>query len=536
MSEKEATSGQSDEVTHTRTSAGNGGAGGEKLLFWACFIALVATSFGFVVRAMVIGEWGREFGLSATQQGQIFGVGLWPFAVGIVLFSLVIDRIGYGKAMLFAFVCHVSSAVITIFAKGYWGLYIGTFTVALGNGTVEAVINPAVATLFPRDKTKWLNILHAGWPGGLVLGGLLALGMGDVDWRWKVGLIFIPTIAYGIMLLGRRFPVHERVKAGVTYKGMLQEAGIVGCLIVVGLIVWEVTNVFAGAGWLFRGWSDNAILATRLALTVGLSIPFALYVRTLGRGLFILLLLIMIPLAITELGTDSWVSELMTPEMAQLGLAGGWVLVYTSLIMMILRFLAGPIVHRLSPPGLLAVCSLLAAVGLAALSKSTGIMILAAATLYAVGKTFFWPTMLGMVAERFPRGGALTLNSVGAVGMLGVGVVGAALLGNIQDKTIEKKLKDRNPALHARLVGEEKISVFGRYRPISPDKLEAATDDEKQAVTDLQAAAKKDALMTVAIFPVIMFVCYLGLIIYFKSKGGYRAELLVRETPGEDQR
>ena len=96
-------------------------------LFWAGFIALVATAFGFIVRTQVINEWGTQFNLSETQKGEIFGVGLWPFALSIVLFSLVVDRIGYGKAMVFAFACHVASAVITILAQGYWGLYIGTF-------------------------------------------------------------------------------------------------------------------------------------------------------------------------------------------------------------------------------------------------------------------------------------------------------------------------------------------------------------------------------------------------------------------------
>jgi len=506
---------------------------GSKLLFWGCFVALVATSFGFVLRALVIGEWGKEFGLDATQQGQIFGVGLWPFAVSIVLFSLVIDRVGYGKAMVFAFVCHVVSAIITIFAKGYWGLYVGTFIVALGNGTVEAVINPVVATMFPRQKTKWLNILHAGWPGGLVLGGLLALSLGAADWRIKIGLILIPTVAYGIMLLGRHFPVQERVEAGVSYKAMLQEAGTIGCLIVVALIVWEVTNVFANAGC-FETLSGGTILVLRIGLTVVFTIPFALYVRTAGRPLFIFLLFVMIPLAITELGTDSWVSELMTPEMAELGLAGGWVLVYTSFIMMVLRFVAGPIVHRLSPPGLLAVCSVIAAVGLGALSRSTGLMILVAATLYAVGKTFFWPTMLGIVAERFPKGGALTLNSTGAVGMLGVGVVGAVLLGNIQDKSVESKLEEKAPAVYEQVVGEEKISVFGRYRAIDAEKLKATTEAEREEVEKLQKEAKKSALATVAIFPAIMFLCYVGLILYFRSQGGYQAETLGEEESDEE--
>ena len=170
---------------------------GQHRLFLACFFSLIATAFGFIIRAMIMDDWAAQFGLSETQKGEIFGVGLWPFAVSIVLFSLFIDQVGYGKAMVFAILCHVASAVITICApyvlaapgsdeaavlagqkSGYWMLYLGNLVVALGNGTVEAVINPVVATIYSREKTKWLNILHAGWPGGLVLGGLLTLAMG----------------------------------------------------------------------------------------------------------------------------------------------------------------------------------------------------------------------------------------------------------------------------------------------------------------------------------------------------------------------
>ena len=143
------------------------------------------------------------------------------------------------------------------------GLYFGTFIVALGNGTVEAVVNPVVSTMFPRDKTKWLNILHAGWPGGLVLGGILALIMGSVDWRLKVALILIPTVVYGVMLVGRQFPIQERVQAGISYKAMLQEVGILGILIVVALVVSEIGRVFS--------WSISLQLSVGIII-LGLSL------------------------------------------------------------------------------------------------------------------------------------------------------------------------------------------------------------------------------------------------------------------------
>ncbi|MEP0842690.1 MAG: MFS transporter [Phycisphaerae bacterium] len=499
----------------------------DKLLFLGCWIALVATAFGFVIRTMIINDWGTDFGLSETQKGEIFGVGLWPFAISIILFSLVVDRIGYGNAMIFAFVCHVSSAIITITAKGYWSLYIGTFIVALGNGTVEAVINPVVATMFTREKTKWLNILHAGWPGGMVLGGLLTIGMGaGASWKMKVGLILIPTLLYGLLLLGRRFPVHERVLAGVSYKDMLKEVGAIGAALASGLVVWEMGRVIESRLWEAEsvpGWFLWVKIAAIGLITVG----YGGYVQSLGRPLFIFLLLIMIPLATTELGTDSWITPLMETQMKAMGLNAGWLLVYTATIMTILRLFAGPIVHKLSPLGLLAVCAAIAACGLVFLSKATGVTILVAATLYGFGKTFFWPTMLGIVAERFPKGGAMTLNTIAGVGMLSVGTIGTALMGNIQDKTIDQTLASDHAALHAKVVADQaKMSVFGPYRPIDQAKVAALTESEKATVKDVQESAKKSALARVAILPVIMLVCYLILIVYFRAQGGYKAEVL----------
>jgi len=489
-----------------------------KWLFWTCFIALVATSFGFIIRANIIGDLGVHFNLSETQKGEILGVGLWPFALSIILFSLIIDKIGYGRALVFAFICHVASAFVTIFATGYQMLYWGTFILAVGNGTVEAVVNPVVATVYSKQKTKWLNTLHAGWPGGMVIGGLLILVlMPGLDWRWKVGLVLIPAAAYGLMMIRAKFPVHERVKAGVSYKAMLQEAGIIGAVIVIIIMIAEIGRILQ--------WP----LAAKTIVAAVLILGYSLYVRKLGHPLFIFLLLIMLPLATTELGTDSWITELVNPVMAKIGIQAGWVLIYTAFIMMVLRFLAGPIIHKLSPLGLLAVCSGIAVVGLVMLSKVAGIMIFVAATVYALGKSFFWPTMLGVAAERFPRGGALTINAIGGMGMLSVGVIGAVFLGNIQDRQIDRELLTQYPALHTQVVAQEKVSVFGKYQPVDKERMAALSEEEQKIVADTTAAAKKNALLTVAVFPAIMLVCYLILILYFRAKGGYKpVELVAR--------
>ncbi|MES2377868.1 MAG: MFS transporter [Bacteroidota bacterium] len=488
-------------------------------LFYACFIALVTTAFGFILRALILPQWGHDFNLTQTQLGEIAGVGLWPFAISIVLFSLVIDKIGYKTAMIFAVICHITSAILTIFASGYWMLYIGSFICAIGNGTVEAVANPVVATMFPKEKIKWLSRLHAGWAGGLVLGGIMALFLGvNTRWEYKIALILIPTITYALMTISRKFPVNERVQAGVSYKEMLQEVGAGGALIIVALIIFQLGAVF--------GWSTSANVIITLLITAG----FGYYTRSFGQPLFIILLLIMIPLATTELGTDSWITDLMAPEMNKIGFQAGWVLVYTSAIMFVLRFFAGPISHKFSSPGLLAICSGIAAAGLYFMSFSAGTMILVAATIYGFGKTFFWPTMLGMVSERFPKGGALTLNITGGLGMIAAGVIGAGILGFIQDKSVDQKITGydakNNTAIHSTYVTEQKTSLFGDYKALDQTKLATANATEQLTVTTIRDAAKKEALRYIVVFPLIMLVSFILLILYFRSKGGYKAVLL----------
>ena len=479
-------------------------------LLATCFVALVATSFGFVLRAFVIDDWGREFGLSETQKGELLGVGLWPFALSIVLFSLVIDRIGYRVAMWFAFVCHVTSAVLTITATGYWSLYLGTFIVALGNGTVEAVINPTIASAYADDKSRALNKLHAGWPAGLVLGGLLALGLESVDWRVKIALILLPTIAYGALLLRQPFPVSERVALGVPWREMLRTVGVTGALLAIALVVTELGRVF--------GWSPTQRVALVLLWVAG----FALVARSWGQPLFLALLLLMIPLATTELGTDSWISDLLATQMDSMGVSAGWVLIWTSLLMTVLRFNAGTFVRALTPLGLLAASSAMAAVGLWLLSQAMGVAILAAATLYGLGKAFLWPTLLGVVAERFPRGGALALNLVSAVGMLSVGIVGVVLMGYTQDRAVARALMQHD-ARHGtqfeqRFLGQARGGSLGSYRTLEQRKLDAAPPQDRATIGALRAAAKQHALRAMTILPLGMAFGFLLLYLHLRRR------------------
>lgn len=479
-------------------------------LLTTCFAALVATSFGFVLRAFVIEDWGHEFSLTETQKGELLGVGLWPFAISIVLFSLIIDRVGYRFAMWFAFACHVVSAIVTITATNYWSLYIGTFIVALGNGTVEAAVNPAIASAYSDERTRALNRLHAGWPAGLVLGGLLALAIGGFDWRAKIALILLPTIVYGALLLRQPFPVSERVAQGVPWREMLRTVGGIGAAIFIALMITELGRVF--------GWS----LATRVVTGLVLLGAFVCFARSWGHPVFLALLLLMIPLATTELGTDSWISDLLAPQMQSLGMSPGWVLIWTSFLMMVLRFNAGPFVRLFTPLGLLSVASVIAAIGLVLLSRASGIAILLAATVYGLGKAFFWPTILGVVAERFPRGGALPLNMVAGVGMLSVGIVGAVLMGYAQDRAVSRTLERFDAAngtqLSAQFLIDAESGVLGAYRALDMRALDAASAQEQALVGELRAGARQSALRGMAVLPLLMALGFFALFLTLRRR------------------
>jgi len=491
-------------------------------LFATCFAAIVATSFGFILRALVIDDWGREFALSETQKGELLGVGLWPFSISIVLLSLLIDRIGFRVTLWFAAACHLTGLAVLLTAHGYWALYTGTFTMALGNGAVEAAANPLVATLYNNDKPKWLNRLHAGWPAGLILGGVLALAAGSAtDWRLKCSLLAIPVAIYAAMLIGRRFPVSERVASGTSFRAMLKEAGFVSAAIILFLMMLEIGRI-----------ADFSTLTT-MAIVAVLTAVYGFYARGApGRPLFVILVLIMIPLATTELSTDSWISSLMEPEMRGFGLQGGWVLVYTSTIVFAIRIFAGSLIHWLKPLPVLGIGAALAFAGLYMLSSTAGLGLLAAATLYGIGKSFFWGTSLGVCSEQFPKGGAVTINVMAGAGMLAAGIIGSVMLGAAQDRATATALIDHDAQYNTHLAETyltgSRIGIFGPYRSLDTRKAEAGDTADRNLVTTAQVDSKKTALKDVAKLPLAMLAAYLCLIAFFHVRGGYRPVVLAQ--------
>jgi MFS family permease len=515
----------------------------DKILFWGCFIALITTSYAFISRMILCGgQFVTDFSLDKVAVGELQGAGIWPFGVSIILFSLFIDRIGYKVAMIFSFVSYLAYVALAMTAyssihgvsgdtliaaqkHGYQLLYWGSIILGLGNGSVEAYANPVVATMFNTDKTKWLNRLHAGWPGGLVLGGLCTIALADnSDWRLTLGLILIPAFIFFFILVSLKFPKSEREQAGVGYLAMLRELGAFGALVGFGLVFAQLGQVF--------GWSRGLVWG----LTGGVVAIYTVVTKSFGRLILAFLIVIMMPQATTELGTDGWITSLMQTPMQAAGHNPAWVLVYTSAIMVILRFSAGPLIHKLSPLGLLATCSALAALGLVALSKTSGadtFIIFSAATLYGIGKTFFWPTILGLTSEQCPRGGALTLNAMGGIGMLAVGILGAPFIGYLQESSATKQLESANPALY-QSVTMEKNYLLGAYKAIDPVKAAAVTDDSsKEQIKAATTTGQFSALGKMALFPIFTLACYLALIVYFKSHGGYKPVQL--ESAGEDK-
>jgi MFS family permease len=405
---------------------------------------------------------------------------------------------------------------------------------------VESVINPVVATIYKDNKTHWLNVLHAGWPGGLALGGLLSIAvlkaggiLGETlpghIWQWQMAVLLLPILIYGFLLFGLRFPTQERVAAGVSYREMLSEFGWGSAYVVSFLLIMGISQVLT----VFHYETISVKYALLYAIVP--AVLFAIFIRSFGRPIFVFLLLVMFLLATTELGTDGWIQDIMGSVLKS-PVLGTMFIVYTASIMFVLRFFAGPIVHRISPLGLLAASSALAAGGLYWLGNagaSAGVLFLAA-TLYGCGKTFFWPTTLGVVSEQYPKGGALLLNAISGVGMIAVGTIGVPAIGTLQDRDFNRVVQEQMADVH-QAVAHTKPGLFSKYEYIDKAKFASLTDEQRNQLVALESGTKQQALAKIAVLPVIMCVCYLGLILYFKSRGGYQAQVLTGHAAQDEE-
>ncbi|MDB6069309.1 MAG: major facilitator superfamily 1 [Verrucomicrobiales bacterium] len=505
-----------------------------KRLLWAGFMAILAAGVGFAIRGGIFDNWGKEYGFTATQLGAIGGAGFSGFCFGIIVGGVIVDKIGYGKLVLVALLCHILSAFVTFGAttpdNAYTFLYWGMFLFAYANGTLEAVANPLVSTLFPEKRTHYLNILHASWPAGMILGSVAGWILDDkmqVGWKTQLALYLIPTALYALMFFGQKFPKSAAAAKGTSFAEMLKPVGILGALVACYLLA-----LFFGD--LFKGVSPESSNLIGYGIGGALLIAVAVITKfSLGSVLLFVLFITHAVVGSLELGTDGWIQNitgnLFTSEQ------GKYLFIWTSAIMLCLRFCAHWIetTLKLSPIGLLLVCSILACIGLnLATGMQTFGMALIALGIYAAGKTFFWPTMLAVVGDRYPQTGAVAMSIIGGIGMLSSGIIGTPGLGYAKDRFSGETLNETNPALYAEYKAPKastflnlpSTAVYG----LDGTKLAAAkeakepTADQKAVVAADQTGDRK-TLKADSWLPAIMAAVYLLVLLYFKTIGGYRA-------------
>jgi len=546
-----------------------------KRLLWAGFMAILAAGVGFALRGGIFGAWASEYGFTAGQLGAIGGAGFSGFCFGIIIGGVIVDKIGYGKLVAVALLGHILSAVVTFLAtdatNAYGFLYWGMFIFAFANGTLEAVANPLVATIFPKNRTHYLNILHASWPLGMVVGAVASYVLGSVlglGWKGQLAFYLVPTVAYAVMFMGQEFPKSEAAEKGADLGEMTKDIGILGGAVVCYLLTLFFSNALglesmtsnvigilllvavAMVSRLIKKPSLESLAAVAVCALIALQAQSALHLSNtaglaitiglvMGLGLTmgwtfgsILLFVLFVTHAIVgavELGTDSWIEaitgNLFTAEQ------GKMLFIWTSAIMFGLRFCTHWIETKLglSPIGILVVSALLAFGGLQLASgmSSFGIALLALG-IYALGKTFFWPTMLAVVGDRFPRSGAVAMSIMGGIGMLSAGLIGGPGLGYAKDRFTGEAL----PAQVLQANKAEKQSNFLFFAPataVAGDKLEAAKKAgdkgtaEQKAIVAANQAGDRATLKADSFLPLTMAAIYLALLLYFKSIGGYRA-------------
>jgi len=426
-----------------------------------------------------MGDLGARFELNkswlglAVSAGAIAGVCVQFFG------SALLDFIGIGTALWVACAAHLCGVTAVIAAQGFWSIALGSFFLAIAGSMVETAINPLATAMYPEKRIHILNLLHAWWPGGLIIGGLLAYGFGEAlgaahvsqetlaaSWRIKLAFVYVPILIYAILIFRQPFPKTERAQAGVPARVMLREA---------------------------------------------------------LRPLFLLLVFCMFLTASTELAPNRWVHVFVEDIV---GFPGILVLVYTSGLMFVLRHFAGPVAKVFSPLGLLVVSSVVSALGLLAMSYSSGVAAMfSAATIFGIGVTYYWPTMLGITAEWFPKGGAFLLGIIGAAAGLFLSYVTIPGMGALHDHYTLDTLNTQSPEVAALVVDKEgwvAEEVHFPYSLIARDHLvlvkkEMRVDDDKvkalpkEQQTVVEGAKRNAAQLTfrwVAVFPAALIVIF----------------------------
>jgi len=355
----------------------------QRRLFIASCLSLVVTAMIFALRGnvedLVLADPAvKGFfaqGAEKAGYGWISTMAFFGFAASILVTSPMLDALGMRNLLYLAFGLHIVGVIGFIFAPSYTVMQLTMLLAGFGNGLVEAVINPLIATMYPKEKTHKLNVLHSWWPGGLIIGGLLGYVMSKahLNWQIQLGIILIPTIVYGVLIFGQQFPLTERKASGVSTGEMLKTALNPAFLLLIGCMTITASIELA----------PGQMLESVLKNTAGMN--------------------------------------------------GILILVYGSALMFVLRYFAGPIAHKISPIGMMWASVTLAALGLFLLASATNqVFAYVAATVFYVGVCFMWPTMLGITSERFPQGGAFTMGLMGFAGQFMLGMV-IFKMGGIRD-------------------------------------------------------------------------------------------------------
>lgn len=411
-------------------------------LFVASCLALLVTSLSFGIRAGMLGTWETEFGLNKAQTATISATAFWGFPLAVIIGGMLVDIIGMKKLLLVAFLFHLAGIILTIFAgkfgNPYWTLFISTLCIGVANGTVEAACNPLVTALYPDNKTTKLNHFHLWFPGGIVIGTLIVyfFNKASLGWQEQVAMMIIPAIIYGFLFARQKLPVTERVASGVSTGEMY---------------------------------------------------------KSLLNPLFLFMIVCMFGTAITELFTGQWIQVLLN-NVSQDPIL---ILTVTAGVMVVGRGLAGPVVHRLSPSGVLLMSAIFSALGLYLLGHTSGNMLFVGAIVFGIGVCYFWPTMLGFVSENLPKTGAVGINLMGGAGMFAVSLY-MMFMGGVYDNKIIKHL----PA------GAELKSYNSAE----------ATGEMKTALAEANKAAGPEIINTTLVIPLILIVAFAGLFIYMRNK------------------
>lgn len=332
------------------------------LFYGSCF-ALITTAFSFSIRAGILPQLGDQFGLSAEQLGFINSMWFLGMPISMIIGGLVYHSFGPRNIMIVAFVAHTLGIVLTIYAGGYTGLLISTLFIGFGNGCTEAACNPMIADMYSGVKmNKMLNRFHMWFPGGIFLGALISKFMTDSGFSWQaqMWLIMIPTIVYAIMFFGKAFP-RPKVEG-----------------------------------------------ATSLAQNL----------KAMWSPLYIFLFICMALTAITEFGPNQWVTIILSSSGAEPMI----ILALTTGLMAVARYFAGPVVGSMGQTGVLLVSAVLATIGIYMFSTVTGPMAYVAAVIFAIGISYFWPVMVGAVAQKVPLSSALGMSVIGGVGMFSTAI------------------------------------------------------------------------------------------------------------------